>query len=140
MDEFDIKLEEIKRELRAVKVAVEKLRARDVQALRAAALCKERWDKTTPEERTAIMKKVSSYKRDYSKGGRKRDPNRCACGEMTLARAKARGHRCLEDGTLLPPNGTPAQIEARKKNVLQAQRVRQENVAFRKEYGSSKDA
>lgn len=138
MDEFDIKLEEIKRELKAVRAAVAKLTMRGIQASKAADLCKARWDKTTREERVAIMSKVLSHKKDYSKGGRKKDPNRYACGEMTLARAKARGHHCLEDGTVLS-NGTPAQIAARKKNIVQAQRVRQENVAFRKEYGSNKD-
>ena len=63
----------------------------------AASLSKLRWNKTTAKERSEIMGEVSRQgwlTRTTENMGRPRDPNRCPCGEMTAARAKARNHKC----------------------------------------------
>jgi hypothetical protein len=54
-----------------------------------------------PLPRTTVLEVLQAEGRRYSKrktehkGGRPlSDGPRCPCGEMTLARAKARGHKC----------------------------------------------
>lgn len=64
---------------------------------RAARLLSEmRWAGTTPEERSEFAASVAAHRTPEQMGAAMRDPTkaRCPCGVMTLARAKARAHKC----------------------------------------------
>jgi hypothetical protein len=63
----------------------------------ARALSQARWAKMTSDERKKWAKWVASHRtrEQMSQGGRPRSAgSRCSCGEMTVARAKARRHKC----------------------------------------------
>lgn len=73
---------------------------------RAGRLLSEmRWAGTTPEERSKFAARVASCRTPEQMGAARKDPikARCLCGLMTLARAKARCHRCVAP----PPGGAP---------------------------------
>lgn len=60
------------------------------------SLARARWAKTTPEQRSEFAAKIAAHRTPETMGAAGRDPlkPRCPCGEMTLARAKARRHKC----------------------------------------------
>jgi hypothetical protein len=61
----------------------------------ARALVRTRWAKTTPAERREFMRQVAAQRSPEQLGAAQRsDKPRCPCGEMTLARAEARRHKC----------------------------------------------
>lgn len=64
---------------------------------RAGRLLSElRWAGTTPEERSKFAAQVAAHRTPEQMGAARKDliKSRCPCGEMTLARAKARRHKC----------------------------------------------
>jgi hypothetical protein len=61
----------------------------------ARALVRARWAKTTPGERRQFMEWVQAQRSPEQLGAAQRSNKpRCPCGEMTLARAEARRHKC----------------------------------------------
>ena len=67
----------------------------------AQELVKKRWSKTTEEERSQLLGDISrqgwspeNREKRLENAGRPLSPDRCPCGKMTKARAKARNHRC----------------------------------------------
>lgn len=60
----------------------------------AREMVRARWAKTTRKQRKETMKQVRANR--TSLGGRPQSADRCPCGAMTAARAKARGHQCSE--------------------------------------------
>jgi hypothetical protein len=64
----------------------------------ARSLSRARWANTTPEERSAFAAGVAAHRTTPEQMGnaaRRTDRPRCPCGEMTLKRAQARGHKCV---------------------------------------------
>lgn len=72
------------------------------------SLARARWAKTTPEERSEFAARIAAQRTPETMGAAGRDPlkPRCPCGEMTLARAKARRHKCVAPTTKKTKKGT----------------------------------
>jgi hypothetical protein len=67
-----------------------------LQSKTARALARARWAETTPAERRKFMEWVSTHRSLEQMGAAQRSNKpRCPCGEMTLARAEARRHKCV---------------------------------------------
>jgi hypothetical protein len=68
-------------------------RRRAAFAVRASN--RARWAETTPAERKELMSWVQAQRSPEQLGAAQRSNKpRCPCGEMTLARAEARRHKC----------------------------------------------
>lgn len=63
----------------------------------AKTMARMRWANTTPEERSEFAAQVAAHRTPEQMGAARRDPTkpRCPCGQMTLKRAEARGHKCV---------------------------------------------
>ena len=61
----------------------------------ARRLAARRWIHTTAQKRREELAKIQALRTPEQMGAAGRsDKPRCPCGQMTLKRAKARGHKC----------------------------------------------